>query len=88
MVWRQCGNIEVQDGALLRVDKDGVRTHIPVGGLACIFREPGRRITHDAVALAAGVGCLIQCVGEGGVRLYSAGNRAGHAPIADAIRPS
>jgi CRISPR-associated protein Cas1 len=45
--------------------------------LACIFLEPGTRITHDAVALAAEVGCLIQWVGEGGVRLYSAGQPGG-----------
>ena len=24
MVWLQCGNIEVQDGALVLIDKDGV----------------------------------------------------------------
>ena len=77
MVWLQCGNIEVQDGALVLIDKDGIRTHLPVGGLACIFLEPGTRITHEAVALAAEVGCLIQWVGEGGVRLYSAGQPGG-----------
>jgi len=77
MVWLQYGSIEVQDGALVLIDKDGVRTHVPVGGLACIFLEPGTRITHDAVVLAAEVGCLIQWVGEGGVRLYSAGQPGG-----------
>ena len=77
MAWLECGNIEVQDGAFVLVDKDGVRTHLPVGGLACIFLEPGTRITHGAVALAAEVGCLIQWVGEGGVRLYSAGQPGG-----------
>lgn len=77
MVWLQRGNIEVQDGALVLVDKEGVRTHLPVGGLACLFLEPGTRITHEAVALAAEVGCLIQWVGEGGVRLYSAGQPGG-----------
>jgi len=86
MAWLQYGSIEVQDGALVLIDKDGVRTHLPVGGLACIFLEPGTRITHEAVALAAEVGCLIQWVGEGGVRLYSAGSRAGRAPIASSIR--
>ena len=34
MVWLQRGNLDVQDGALVLIDKDGVRTHIPVGGLA------------------------------------------------------
>ena len=73
MVWLQYGQIDVQDGALVLIDKDGVRIHIPVGGLACLMLEPGTRITHGAVALAASVGCLILWVGEGGVRLYSAG---------------
>lgn len=77
IVWLQYGNIDVQDGALVLIDKDGVRTQIPVGGLACLMLEPGTRITHGAVALAAAVGCLIQWVGEGGVRLYSAGQPGG-----------
>jgi CRISPR-associated protein Cas1 len=77
MIWLQCGNLDVLDGALVLIDKAGVRTHVPVGGLACIFLEPGTRITHSAVALAAEVGCLIQWVGEGGVRLYSAGQPGG-----------
>jgi CRISPR-associated protein Cas1 len=76
-VWLQYGNIDVQDGALVLIDKEGVRTHIPVGGLACLMLEPGTRITHGAVALAAEVGCLIIWVGEGGVRLYSAGQPGG-----------
>ncbi len=77
MVWLQYGQIDVQDGALVLIDKDGVRIHIPVGGLACLMLEPGTRITHGAVALAASVGCLILWVGEGGVRLYSAGQPGG-----------
>lgn len=77
MVWLQCGSVEVQDGAVVLVDQSGVRTHIPVGGLSCLFLEPGTRITHEAVALVAEVGSLIQWVGEGGVRLYSAGQPGG-----------
>ena len=77
MVWLQFGNIDVQEGALVLIDKDGVRTHLPVGGLACLLLEPGTRITHAAIALAAEVGCLILWVGEGGVRLYSAGQPGG-----------
>jgi len=76
-VWLQYGNIDVQDGALVLIDKEGIRTHIPVGGLACLMLEPGTRITHGAVALAAEVGCLVLWVGEGGVRLYSAGQPGG-----------
>lgn len=77
MVWLQYGNIDVQDGALVLIDKTGVRTHIPLGGLVCIFLEPGTRITHAAIALASEVGCLIQWIGEGGVRLYAAGQPGG-----------
>ena len=76
-IWLQYGNIDVQDGALVLIDKNGSRTHIPVGGLACLMLEPGTRITHGAVALAAEVGCLIIWVGEGGVRLYSSGQPGG-----------
>ena len=39
--------------------------------------EPGARISHAAIALAARVGTLITWVGEGGVRLYSAGQPGG-----------
>jgi CRISPR-associated protein Cas1 len=77
VVWLQYGNIDVQDGALVLIDKEGIRTQIPVGGLGCMMLEPGTRITHGAVALAASVGCLILWVGEGGVRLYSAGQPGG-----------
>jgi CRISPR-associated protein Cas1 len=55
----------------------GVRTHIPIGGLACLMLEPGARISHAAVALAARAGTLITWVGEGGVRLYAAGQPGG-----------
>lgn len=77
MAWLQYGALDIQDGALVLIDKEGVRTQIPLGGLACLLLEPGTRITHSAVALAASVGCLILWVGEGGVRLYSAGQPGG-----------
>ncbi len=77
LVFLQYGNIDVQDGAFVLIDKDGIRTQIPVGGLSCLLLEPGTRITHAAIALAAEVGCLILWVGEGGVRLYSAGQPGG-----------
>ena len=77
MVWLAYGQVDVLDGALVLIDKEGVRVHVPIGGLACILLEPGTRITHAAIALAAEVGCLILWVGEGGVRLYSAGQPGG-----------
>ncbi len=71
------GRLDVLDGAFVVVDRNGVRTHIPVGGLACLMLEPGARISHAAVSLAARVGCLLVWIGEAGVRLYSAGQPGG-----------
>lgn len=71
------GWLDVLDGAFVVVDRDGVRTHIPVGGLACLMLEPGARVSHAAVSLASRVGCLLVWVGEAGVRLYAAGQPGG-----------
>ena len=53
------GRLDVLDGAFVLVDKNGVRTHIPVGNVTCLMLEPGTRISHAAVTLAARVGCLL-----------------------------
>ncbi len=71
------GNLDVLDGAFVLVDKNGVRTHIPVGGVACLMLEPGTRVSHAAVVLASRVGCLLVWIGEGGVRLYASGQPGG-----------
>jgi CRISPR-associated protein Cas1 len=71
------GQLDVLDGAFVLVDKNGVRTHIPVGGVACLMLEPGTRVSHAAVSLASRVGCLLVWVGEGGVRLYASGQPGG-----------
>ena len=71
------GQLDVLDGAFVVVDREGVRTHIPVGGLACLMLEPGARVSHAAVSLAARVGCLLAWVGEAGVRLYASGQPGG-----------
>jgi CRISPR-associated protein Cas1 len=71
------GNVDVLDGAFVVVDTTGVRIHLPIGGLACLMLEPGARISHAAVTLAARAGTLIVWVGEAGVRLYSAGQPGG-----------
>ena len=71
------GNLDVLDGAFVVVDKNGVRTHIPVGGVACLMLEPGTRVSHAAVTLASRVGCLLVWVGEAGVRLYASGQPGG-----------
>ncbi len=77
MVFVERGEIDVRDGAFVVVDVTGIRTHIPVGGVACIMLEPGTRLSHSAAALAARVGTLLVWVGEAGVRLYSAGQPGG-----------
>lgn len=71
------GQLDVLDGSFVVVDKNGVRTHIPVGGVACLMLEPGARVSHAACALAARVGTLLVWIGEAGVRLYSAGQPGG-----------
>jgi CRISPR-associated protein Cas1 len=77
MLFLQYGELDVIDGSFVLVDKTGVRTHIPVGSIACILLEPGIRVTHAAIKLAAYVGCLLIWVGEAGVRLYAAGQPGG-----------
>jgi CRISPR-associated protein Cas1 len=77
MIFIERGNVDVLDGAFVVVDVTGIRTHIPVGGLACIMLEPGARISHAAVALASRVGTLVMWVGEAGVRLYASGQPGG-----------
>lgn len=71
------GQLDVLDGAFVVVDKNGVRTHIPVGGVACLMLEPGTRVSHAAVTLASRAGCLLVWVGEAGVRLYASGQPGG-----------
>ncbi len=71
------GEIDVLDGAFVVIDKTGVRTHIPLGGVACLMLEPGTRLSHRAAQLAATVGTLLIWCGEGGVRFYSAGQPGG-----------
>ncbi len=71
------GRLDVLDGAFVLVDETGIRLHIPIGGLACLMLEPGTRVSHAAVALAARAGTLLIWVGEAGVRLYAAGQPGG-----------
>jgi len=71
------GRLDVIDGAFVLVDDRGVRVHIPIGGVVCLMLEPGTRVSHAAVALAARAGTLLIWVGEAGVRLYAAGQPGG-----------
>jgi CRISPR-associated protein Cas1 len=77
IVFVEKGQLDVIDGAFVLVDMSGVRTVIPVGGLAAIMLEPGTRTSHAAVALAAAAGTLLIWTGEAGVRLYAAGQPGG-----------
>lgn len=77
ILFLQRGQLDVIDGAFVVVDGQGVRTVIPVGGIACLMLEPGTRTSHAAVALAARAGTLLIWVGEAGVRLYAAGQPGG-----------
>jgi CRISPR-associated protein Cas1 len=77
MMFVQYGQIDVIDGAFVVIDKTGVRTHIPVGSIACLMLEPGTRVSHAAIRLASTVGTLLVWVGEAGVRLYASGQPGG-----------
>ncbi len=77
MVFIEKGQIDVKDGAFVVIDESGIRTHIPVGTIACIMLEPGTRVSHHAAALAARAGTLLVWVGEAGVRLYASGQPGG-----------
>lgn len=77
LIFLERGELDVIDGAFVLVDMHGVRTQIPIGSVACLLLEPGIRVSHAAVSLAARVGCLLVWVGEAGVRLYAAGQPGG-----------
>ncbi len=76
-VFVEKGHLDVLDSAFVLVDKTGVRTQIPIGSISCVMLEPGTRVSHAAATLAARTGTLLLWVGEGGVRLYAAGQPGG-----------
>lgn len=77
MIFLQYGQVDVLDGAFVLIDKTGIRTHIPVGSVACIMLELGTRVSHAAVRTASTVGTLLVWVGEAGVRVYASGQPGG-----------
>lgn len=77
LVFVERAQLDVDDGCFVAIDEGGIRTVIPVGGIACLLLEPGTRVSHRAAALAAQAGTLLVWVGEGAVRLYSAGRPGG-----------
>ncbi|EPS4451808.1 type I-E CRISPR-associated endonuclease Cas1e [Vibrio parahaemolyticus] len=78
MIFIAMGRIDVRDGAFVVIDNvNGERMHIPVGSTTCLLLEPGTRISHAAIKLAAMTGTLLIWVGEAGVRVYSVGQPGG-----------
>lgn len=77
LVFVERAQLDVLEGAFVAIDAEGVRTHIPVGGIACLLLEPGVRVSHAAAVLASRAGTLLVWVGEAGVRLYSSGRPGG-----------
>lgn len=77
MIFLERGKIDVVDGAFVIIDKESTHTQIPIGSVACVMLEPGTRISHRAVELAAKVGTLLVWTGEAGVRLYASGQPGG-----------
>jgi len=77
IVFVEKGEVDRRDGAFVVIDKTGERMQIPIGGVACLMLEPGARISHGAVALAAQAGTLLVWAGEAGVRVYAAGQPGG-----------
>jgi len=81
MIFVYYGRIDVRDSAFVVINEvdgeDRERKHIPVGSMASIMLEPGTRISHAAVKLAAVTGTLLIWVEETGVRLYSLGQPGG-----------
>lgn len=77
LVFVEYGEIDVRDGAFVVLDKTGTRVHIPIGSVTCLMLEPGTRVSHAAVSLAARVGTLLIWIGEAGVRLYASGQPGG-----------
>lgn len=77
LIFIERAQLDVEDGAFVAIDSNGVRTVIPVGGVACLLLEPGVRVSHAAISLAARVGTLLVWVGEGAIRLYATGKPGG-----------
>lgn len=66
------GALSVKNGTLCfkRAEEEIV---IPTKQFMTIFLEPGTSVSHSAVVLCSKEGCMLNWVGEQGVRFYSAG---------------
>ncbi len=89
-LYSERARLDVVDGAVAQVvaDEDGdqaTETALPLAHVGVLLLGPGTCITHAAVRQCAEQECLIQWVGEHGVRLYSAG-RDRHVRLEDQAR--
>jgi CRISPR-associated protein Cas1 len=66
------GRIDQAQKAIEFFDKEG-RVMVPAAALAVLLLGPGTAITHEAVKTLVDNGCLINWVGEQGVRFYAQG---------------
>ena len=64
--------IEQANDAIDVYDKEGI-THVPIAALTVLMLGPGTSITHAAIKALADNGCLVNWVGEDGVRFYAQG---------------
>ncbi len=73
LIFVERAELDFDNGCFVAIDENAIRTVIPVGGVACLLLEPGTRVSHRVVAVAAQAGTLLVWVGEAAVRVYSAG---------------
>ena len=77
LLWLSRGNLYVEDGSLqfLAADSPEMKVgkySIPFQNVSMVLIGPGTTITHDCLRLLAKNDTGLICVGEGGVRMYTA----------------
>lgn len=66
------GRIEQEAKAIAWYGADG-KVSVPAAALGVLMLGPGTSITHEAIKALADNGCLVNWVGEDGVRFYASG---------------
>ncbi|MCC7000501.1 MAG: type I-E CRISPR-associated endonuclease Cas1 [Deltaproteobacteria bacterium] len=64
--------IEKEDQSVAAFTTEG-RVSLPAANLSTLMLGPGTRITHAAIQVLSGAGCVVAWVGEDGLRHYAAG---------------
>jgi len=62
-----------QDGKSISAYDLNGKTNIPCASLSLLLLGPGTSVTHEAIKTIAENGCMVQWVGEEGVRFYAHG---------------